>query len=46
MEKKINSRRLLIGITLVASGVLIIGVGLALGTTVGGAVLLGAAAAA
>lgn len=44
--KRINSRRLLIGVSLVAGGILVIGLGVALGSTVGGAILVGAAAAA
>ena len=44
--KKINSRRLLIGISLMAAGIIVIGVGLAIGGSVGGAVAVGAAIAA
>lgn len=44
--KKINSRKMLIGISLIAAGVIVVGVGLAIGGSVGGAMLVGAAAAA
>lgn len=45
MEKKINSRKVLVGISLIAAGILVVGIGVAIGGSVGGAVLLGTAAA-
>jgi hypothetical protein len=44
--KRINSRKLLVGISLVAAGVIVIGVGVAIGGSVGGAIIATAAAAA
>ena len=41
--KKINSRKLLVGISLIAAGVICIGVGVAIGGSVGGAIIAGAA---
>ncbi len=43
---RVNKRKLLVGLGLITAGVIVVGVGLALGTSVGGAILAGVAAAA
>jgi hypothetical protein len=45
MEKRINSRRLLMGITLIAAGIIVISAGFAIGGSVGGAMIAAATAA-
>jgi hypothetical protein len=43
--KRINSRRLLVGISLITAGILIVGVGIVVGGSIGGAVIATAAVA-